>query len=317
MSDEPGAYAHANGIRLWYRDEGDPAGEPLLLVMGLNSQLILWPDEFVAALGERGFRVIRFDNRDCGLSDRIKADVDGRSPLYHLVDMAEDALGLLDHLGIDRAHVVGASMGGMIAQLMAIHHSERVRTLCSIMSTTGNPLVGQPSFEAVQKLLEPTPPGREEAIEHITGIYRVIGSRTHANTEEARRRDLATASYDRAFHPQGAKNQFDAIAAAVDRTRGLRELTMPTLVVHGAEDSLITISGGLATHNAVPDSTYLSFPDMGHDLPRPLWRELVDAITANARTANANVMATESITTRAIPAEAAADPSSTNAVTPA
>ncbi len=288
MPEEPGAYAPANGIRLWYRDEGNRDGEPLLLIMGLNSQLILWPYEVVAALGER-FRVIRFDNRDCGLSDRIKADVDGRDPLYHLVDMAEDTVGLLDHLGIGQAHVVGASMGGMIAQLVAIHHPDRVRTLCSIMSTTGNPLVGQPSNEALQKLLAPTPEDRDEAIEHITDIYRVIGSKTHAAAEEARRHRLAEASYDRSFYPQGTKNQFAAILNARNRTADLGKLTMPTLVIHGAEDSLINITGGQATHKAIPDSEYIPLPDMGHDLPEVLWPKLIDGILANTARAGDTV----------------------------
>ncbi|ALG12187.1 alpha/beta fold hydrolase [Kibdelosporangium phytohabitans] len=296
MPDEPGAYASANGIQLWYRDEGKSDGEPLLLIMGLNSQLILWPDEIVAALGEHGFRVIRFDNRDCGLSSRIKSDTDDRPPLYHLADMAEDTVGLLDHLGIEQAHVVGASMGGMIAQLVAIHHPGRVRTLCSIMSTTGNPLVGQPSEEAREKLLAPTPDDRDEAIEHITDIFRVIGSKTHADAEEARRRHLAEASYDRSFYPQGTKNQFAAILHARNRTADLGRLTMPTLVIHGAEDSLINITGGQATHKAIPGSEYTPHADMGHDLPEVLWPKLVDDIVANAhRTAEPDAVSGNTI----------------------
>jgi pimeloyl-ACP methyl ester carboxylesterase len=285
MPEEPGAYAPTNGIRLWYRDEGDPAGEPLLLIMGLNAQLIHWPDEIVTALGQRGYRVIRFDNRDSGLSDKIAATTDpGGGPAYHLVDMAADAVGLLDHLGIDKAHVVGASMGGMIAQLVAIHHPDRVASLCSIMSTTGNPLVGHPTFEAVQALLEPTPTERDQAIEHIAEIARIIGSKTHADTERPRRRQLAEAAYDRSHYPEGTQRQFKAIANALNRTPKLRDLTTPTAVIHGAEDSLINVSGGKATHNAIPDSIYLELPDMGHDLPQPLWPQLIDTIDANART---------------------------------
>ncbi|SHG96348.1 alpha/beta fold hydrolase [Streptoalloteichus hindustanus] len=286
MADEPGDYADANGIRLWYRDEGDPDGQPLLLVMGLNSQLIAWPEEIVTGLGERGYRVIRFDNRDCGLSEKIDTGTADAYPLargYYLTDMAADAVGLLDHLGVQRAHVVGASMGGMIAQLVAIHHTDRVATLCSIMSTTGNRLVGNPTFEAAQAMLRPTPPERERAIPHIAEIYRIVGSRTHAETEQANRLRLAEASYDRMFYPAGAQRQAAAIAVAVDRTAKLRELTTPTLVVHGAEDSLIQVSGGQATHRAIPGSTYLELPDMGHDLPTPLRPQLVDAIDANAR----------------------------------
>jgi pimeloyl-ACP methyl ester carboxylesterase len=153
------------------------------------------------------------------------------------------------------------------------------------MSTTGNPGVGRRSDEAVQKLLAPTPPDRDQAIEHITDIFRVIGSKTHAAAEEARRRRLAEASYDRSFYPQGSKNQFAAILHARDRTADLGRLTMPTLVVHGAEDSLIDITGGEATHDAIPDSEYLPLSDMGHDLPEALWPELIDGIVANAERA--------------------------------
>src|ERR671926_1909461 len=152
MPSEPGDFAPSNGLRLWYRDEGNPSGETILLIMGLGSQLIAWPQDFVDDLGGGGYRVIRFDNRDCGLSDKIVAspavhDASGLAVAYTLSDMADDAVGLLDHLGIDRAHIVGASMGGMISQLVAINHGARVRSLCSIMSTTGNPLVGLPTWE--------------------------------------------------------------------------------------------------------------------------------------------------------------------------
>ncbi|MEU4807360.1 alpha/beta hydrolase [Actinosynnema sp. NPDC023587] len=284
MPDEPGDYAPTNGIRLWYRDEGRPGGEPLLLIMGLNSQLVLWPDEVVQGLGELGYRVIRFDNRDCGRSDKIAGTVPpGGGPAYHLVDLAADTVGLLDHLDIPRAHLVGASMGGMIAQLIAIHHPERAATLCSIMSTTGNPLVGLPTREAVEAVTKPTPTEREAAIDHIAEVYRVIGSRTHADAERERRRRFATESYDRGFHPRGAERQFAAILNAVDRTPRLRQLDLPTTVVHGVEDSLIDVSGGRATRDAIPRSTYLEFPDMGHDLPRVRLPELVEAIDANAR----------------------------------
>ncbi|MEV0676091.1 alpha/beta fold hydrolase [Actinosynnema sp. NPDC050436] len=284
MPDEPGDYASANGIRLWYRDEGDPEGEPLLLIMGLNSQLVLWPEEVVQALGERGYRVVRFDNRDCGRSDKIAATTPPGGVAYHLVDLAADTVGLLDHLGLSRVHLVGASMGGMIAQLIAIHHPERAATLCSIMSTTGNPGVGGPTAEAVAVVTRPTPADREEAIDHITEVYRVIGSRTHAEAEHPRRRQFAADSFDRGLHPRGAERQFTAVLRAVDRTPRLRRLDLPTAVVHGVEDSLINVSGGRATHDAVPGSTYLELPDMGHDLPQVLLPRLIDTIDANART---------------------------------
>ncbi|SDD35229.1 alpha/beta fold hydrolase [Actinokineospora iranica] len=290
MPEEPGAYATANGIRLWYRDEGDPDGEPLLLIMGLNSQLIAWPDDFVAALGDRGYRVIRFDNRDSGLSDKIEstaADAEPLAPAYYLRDMADDAVGLLDYLDIDQAHVVGASMGGMIAQLVAVNHADRVRSLCSIMSTTGAPLVGLPTFAAALALLAPVPTEPEAAIEHIAKVYDVIGSRTHRETESERRRQLARASYERMNYPAGARRQVAAIAHAGNRTADLEKLTMPVLVVHGGEDALITVSGGRATHKAIQHSTYLELDTMGHDMPSPLRAEIVTAIDANAKKAAA------------------------------
>jgi pimeloyl-ACP methyl ester carboxylesterase len=283
MPNEPGAYAPTNGIQVWYRDEGDPTGEPILLIMGLSSQLIAWPDDLVAKLGARGYRVIRFDNRDCGLSQKIdSANPDPLKPAYHLVDMAMDTVGLLDHLGIEQAHVVGASMGGMIAQLIAIHQPRRVRTLCSIMSTTGAPLVGLPTPEAALAVLAPVPPERDKAIAHIANVYRIIGSRTHEAAERANRLRLAELSYDRMFYPPGGGRQFQAIATAKDRTAELGQLTMPSLVIHGVEDSLITITGGRATHQAISGSTYLELDTMGHDLPEVLRPQIIDAIHANA-----------------------------------
>ncbi|WP_344169463.1 alpha/beta fold hydrolase [Pilimelia columellifera] len=282
MSQEPGNYAPANGIQLWYRDEGPQTGEPVLLIMGLGSQLIAWPEDFVTDLVGRGYRVIRFDNRDCGLSDKIEPPaVPTFRPAYFLTDMANDAIGLLDHLGIDRAHVVGASMGGMIAQLVAINHPTRVSSLCSIMSTTGNRLVGLPTQEAVRAVLAPTPTEREAAIEHMAGVISVIGSKTLAKTEWPRRIEYAAAAYDRGIFPAGTVRQFDAIAAAVDRTSRLQQLDVPTLVIHGDEDSLINISGGAATAAAIPGARFEQSPTMGHDLPHSLCGGLVEAIEAN------------------------------------
>lgn len=282
MSQEPGAYAPSNGIRLWYRDEGSAAGDPILLIMGLGSQLITWPQTFVDDLGDRGFRVIRFDNRDCGLSDKIEPPVDpSLMPAYLLRDMAADAVGLLDHLGIESAHVVGASMGGMIAQLVAINHPTRVRSLCSIMSTTGNRLVGMPTWEAVRAVLAPVPTERDAAIEHMVGVLAVIGSKTLADEEHPNRRALAAAAYDRMRYPEGTARQFDAISAALDRTAKLEELEIPTLVVHGDEDALIDVSGGVATARAVPGAEFLRLPAMGHDLPLSLCDRILDAIVEN------------------------------------
>ena len=289
MPDEEGAYARSNGLQLWYRDEGDSSGEPLLLIMGLNSQLILWPQQLVDALGGNGYRVIRFDNRDCGLSDKIGGTVPPPSalqPAYLLKDMADDTAGLLDVLGIEQAHVVGASMGGMIAQLLAINHPAKVRSLCSIMSTTGAPFVGYADPKAIAALLEPTPEDPEEAVAHIAGIYAIIGSQTLAEEEAENRLAFARASYQRAFYPAGARRQLAAINAAANRTAQLRNLDVRTAVIHGAEDSLIHISGGRATADAIPDATFLEMPTMGHDLPQSLLERIAEEIVTNARAAS-------------------------------
>ncbi|GHJ48258.1 alpha/beta hydrolase [Catellatospora sp. TT07R-123] len=293
MPGEPGAYATCNNIQIWFRDEGPETGEPILLIMGLGSQLIAWPQDFVDDLTGRGYRVIRFDNRDSGLSEKIEsADAAGTdatlNAVYQLTDMAADTVGLLDHLGIDRAHIVGASMGGMIAQTIAIHHPERVRTLCSIMSTTGAPFIGLPTLEAAAAVLAETPAEREAAIAHIANVMRIIGSRTLESEEREARLAGATAAYDRMFYPAGTKRQFGAIAAAPNRTAALGEFAereIPVLVVHGGEDSLINISGGRATHNAIPGSELLVLDTMGHDLPQSLRPRVLDAIDANARKA--------------------------------
>jgi pimeloyl-ACP methyl ester carboxylesterase len=291
MSKEPGKYAPSNGIQLCYWDEGPPSGEPLLLIMGLSSQLIAWPQGFVDDLVGRGYRVIRFDNRDCGLSDKFDGiadnafvvDQDPKAAAYQLSDLAADTVGLLDHLQIAQAHVVGASMGGMIAQLVAIDYPQQVRTLCSIMSTTGAPLVGWPTLEAAAAVLYPTPADRDKAIPHIANVLRIIGSRTHQETEWDGRLELAEASFDRMFYPEGTRRQFAAVIAAPDRTPQLRNLDVPTLVVHGHEDALINISGGRATHAAIRNSEFLELAAMGHDLPQPLQAQIVAAIDANAK----------------------------------
>jgi pimeloyl-ACP methyl ester carboxylesterase len=294
MPVQLGDYATVNGIRIYFQDDGDPSGEPLLLIMGLSSQLIAWPQDFVDELGSRGFRVIRFDNRDCGLSDKIEgrpydlleAGQRAKAAAYQLTDMADDSVGVLAHLGIQEAHIVGASMGGMIAQTIAIHHAEKVLSLCSIMSTTGAPFVGLPTLEAAIAVSLPTPPERDKAIPHIANVMRIIGSRTHEAAERKYRLNLATESYDRMFYPEGGKRQLAAILAAPDRTKDLRNVNVPTLVVHGGEDSLINISGGRATRDAVPDSTLLEVPTMGHDLPRAVRAEIIAEIDANARKAS-------------------------------
>lgn len=259
-------------LNLCYRVEGAPSHPPVLMIMGLNSQLIYWPQPLVDTIVAAGYRVIRFDNRDSGRTAWV-----GNAPFaYTLANMAKDATRLLDHLGIDKAHVIGASMGGMISQRLAIDHGTRARSLCSIMSTTGNPNVGGAEDGVYAELAKEIPPDREEAIEQIVALFALIGSKTYAEEEGPNRRALATAGYDRSLgHPGGGVRQVAAILGAPDRTAALNGLTLPTLVIHGNEDSLINISGGRATRDAIPGAAWYGHPEngaegMGHDMPLPL-----------------------------------------------
>jgi pimeloyl-ACP methyl ester carboxylesterase len=281
--------ARVGEIELAYETFGDRADPPLLLVMGLATQMIGWPDEFCAALAARGLFVVRFDNRDIGLSthldDRGAPDMgallggDRSQVRYALADLAEDTVGLLDELGIDSAHVVGASMGGMIAQLVAIRHPQRVRSLTSIMSTTGDPAVGGPSEAAMGVLFAPPATDRENAIQRAVDTYRVIGSPGFEFDEQALR-ERAGLSYDRRYNPPGVARQLAAILTTPDRTADLGSVGVPTLVVHGAQDSLVNVSGGRATAGAIPGAELLVVEGMGHDLPRAVWPQLIDRIGA-------------------------------------
>src|SRR3954454_2077654 len=290
MTTESGIQrAQVGELELAYETFGDRDDPPLLLVMGLATQMIGWPDEFCAGLAERGLFVIRFDNRDIGLSthldDRGAPDIlaiiggDRSNVPYPLADLADDAVGLLDALSLDSAHVVGASMGGMVAQLVAIRHPDRVRSLTSIMSTTGDPSVGMPSEAAMGVLLAPPAPDREAAIQRAVDTYRVIGSPGFEFDERALR-ERAALSYDRRYNPAGVARQLAAILTAPDRTADLGALDVPTLVVHGQADALVNVSGGRATAAAVPGAELLVLEGMGHDLPRALWPEITDRITA-------------------------------------
>ncbi len=282
--------APANGITIAYETHGDAAGEPLLLVMGLGAQLLAWDQGFLNHLVDRGYFVITFDNRDVGLSSWFDeagpADFSAffagepLRPAYLLGDLADDAAGLLDALGIASAHILGVSMGGMVAQEIAIRHPHRTRSLCSIMSTTGNPEVGQPTPEATASLLVPPVGSRDEAIEQGVMTWKVIGSPGFAFDEPAIR-ERAAAAYDRAYHPEGTGRQLVAILSSPDRTEALGRVTVPTLVLHGEADPLVTISGGRATAAAVPSAELRTYPGMGHDLPEALWPEFLDAITAH------------------------------------
>jgi pimeloyl-ACP methyl ester carboxylesterase len=285
----------ANGLELEYETFGDPTDPPLLLIMGLSAQMTGWPEGFCNLLAEQGYHVIRFDNRDIGLSsyldDLPPVDLaailggDFSTAPYLMSDFANDTAGLLDALGIQKAHIVGASMGGMIAQQFVIDHPDRVRSLCSIMSTTGDRSVGQGSEAALAVLMRPAAKDRETAIANSVSGARVIGSPGYpASSEELLVK--ATASYDRAFHPAGALRQTAAVVASPDRTEGLRTVTVPTLVIHGADDPLVNVSGGEATATAVPGASLLIIPGMGHDLPTPLWSQIGEAIVANAEKAD-------------------------------
>ena len=277
-----------NDIEICYESYGPDDAPPLLLVMGLGAQLTLWSPGFISELLERGFRVIRFDNRDVGLSSKsagaapdvmaLYAKSIAGEPVeapYSLSTMAADAVGLLDALSIPAAHIAGASMGGMIVQMMAIEHPDRVLSMTSIMSTTGASDVGQPDPSAIGALLAPPPTDREGAIASTIATSRIIAGSLF---DEAEAKSRAAESHDRCFHPAGPAFQIAAIAATGDRTERLRELNVPTLVVHGREDSLITLSGGEATAAAVLGADLVVFGKMGHDVPAAYWSQLADAI---------------------------------------
>jgi pimeloyl-ACP methyl ester carboxylesterase len=290
--------ARANGIEIVYETIGDPANPPLLLVMGLGMQLIHWDTELCEQLAERGFHVIRFDNRDSGLSTKIDARVpDVRRAMlgfsldapYVLEDMADDAFGLLDHLGIEAAHVVGASMGGMIAQTMAIKRPERVLSLTSIMSTTGERRAGRPKLRVLGVLMRRAPEEKQAYIERFVRIFRTIGSKGFP-LDEQRIRELAAATYERGHDAAGTGRQLAAIMASGDRTAQLRSVKVPTTVIHGRDDPLVPFRGGRATAQAIPDARLIAIPGMGHDLPREVWGQVVEAVVETAgRAAPASV----------------------------
>ena len=284
---------NVNGVDIEYLTEGDQSDPALLLVMGLGAQLITWPEGFVDGLRQRGFFVIRFDNRDSGLSTKFEglpdimtlfAGTDLSSTPYRIEDMADDAAALLGALGIAQAHVVGVSMGGMITQALVINHPDLFLSASSIMSTTGDRAVGAPTGEAMTALLRPAATSREEAIQAGVEGSLVIGSPGYP-TDEGILRERAAAAYDRSYCPDGTVRQLGAILGSPDRTEGLHGVGIPFLVVHGEADPLVTLSGGEATAAAVSGSKLLTIPGMGHDLPQALWDTVTDAIVANAELA--------------------------------
>lgn len=282
--------APANGIEIAYEEIGDPDGEPLVLVMGLGMQLIAWDDGFCELFTERGFRVIRFDNRDSGLSSRLLAPPPRRLAMflgarhglaYSLDDMADDTAGLLDHLGIESAHVVGASMGGMIAQVLGYRHPRRVRSLGLIMTGPGKRRLAFPKIRVLSLLLADAPRERDAYADYVLGIFRAIGSPGHPMPVE-RVRELALASYDRSHHPAGFMRQLHAINASGDRSRRLRSVTAPTIVVHGTEDPLVRPSSGRSLARTIPGAELMMVEGMGHDLPPQLWPRIVERLADNA-----------------------------------
>jgi pimeloyl-ACP methyl ester carboxylesterase len=285
--------AKANGVELEYESFGDSKARPLLLIMGLGAQMISWPDDFCAQLADRGFHVIRYDNRDCGLStwmedaghaDIAAAFMGNPDPAYQLDDLADDAVGLLDALGIGAAHIVGASMGGFIAQLVAINHPDRVLSLTSIMSGPGGTDAIAPKPEGAAILTVSPPSTREERIELDMAIRRVLlGSGDPF--DEVYERERAARAVDRAYYPPGVGRQLVAILAAKSRLERLNKIRVPTLVIHGVDDVLVPVENGRLVATAVPGARLIEFEGMGHDLPKRVWPQGLDAIDEIARQA--------------------------------
>ncbi|WP_329062311.1 alpha/beta fold hydrolase [Amycolatopsis sp. NBC_01480] len=284
------------GPRLCYRVEGPEDGPPLLLIAGLGLDLTSWPQQLVDGFTGHGFRVIRFDNRDAGRSSRIATPAPGRlrqllarprPGAYDLGDLAADTIGLLDHLGVERAHLAGMSMGGMIAQTVAARHPERVATLTSIFSTTGHPRVGQPARSTILRLAKPPARTAEESAERHLSLLSHIGSKTFP-PDEALERTWATGAWERSggVNP-GVPRQISAIQASGDRTAELRRITAPTLVVHGDADLMVHPSGGRATAQAIPGARHVEITGLRHHLPPGVLDRLVELTTGLAQTAEA------------------------------
>ena len=289
--------ARSGDLQIHYEDMGDPDDPAVLLIMGLGAQLLFWREDFCRKLVDQGLRVIRYDNRDVGLSShldghRTKGSQVGnmarsllgfKSPaVYTLEDMADDAAALLDHLGIDRAHIVGGSMGGMIAQIVAARHAERTKTLAVIFSSNNQPLLPPPGPQQLLAVITgPSPSApREEIIANSIRVSRIIGSPGYPVDEEKLRAD-AVSFYDRAFYPQGIARQFNAITGSGSLLKYNRQTTAPTVVIHGKADKLMRPSGGKAIAKAIPNARLVLFDGMGHELPEPLWDDIVGELKSN------------------------------------
>jgi pimeloyl-ACP methyl ester carboxylesterase len=286
------------GITLCYETFGEESDPPVILIMGLGTQMIGWPDDFCDQLAGRGLHIVRFDNRDSGRSTYV----DGPPPtlgqlvrrridpvLYTLSDMADDTVQLMRALGLDPAHIVGASMGGMIAQTIACEHPASVRSLVSIMSSTGDRWRGQPALGIYRYLLRRAPSDRDGFVDHMTNVFAAIGSRGIPQDTE-RVREIVARSYDRGHDPAGSGRQLGAILASGDRTNRLHSIAAPTLVIHGSKDRMVARSGGVATARAIPGARLVTIDGMGHDLPEAAWPQLLASITEHVRAAEATVV---------------------------
>ena len=300
LAHQPPQIASANGIDICYEIFGDPAAEPLLLIMGLGAQMIHWDDDFCRQLAARGFRVVRFDNRDIGKSSHMSGGkrltafellklrllkIPVAAP-YRLIDMANDTVGLMDVLGIKSAHLVGASMGGMIAQEIAISFPQRVRSLTSIMSTTGNPKIPSPTREATAVLMAPPPATKEEYFVRFANTWKVLRVGSFPE-DEALDPARAARTYERGLNPAGVGRQLRAVLASGSRKERLRQVKAPTLVIHGTVDPLVRPEGGKDTAASISGAKLLMIEGMGHALPIPMWPQIIDAIDKHAHGAAA------------------------------
>jgi pimeloyl-ACP methyl ester carboxylesterase len=300
LAHQPPRIARANGIDICYEIFGDTDAEPMLLIMGLGAQMIHWDDDFCRQLAARGFGVIRFDNRDIGQSGKMTGGkrltpvellkqrflkIPVAAP-YRLRDMAEDTVGLMDVLGLKSAHLVGASMGGMIAQEIAISFPQRVRSLTSIMSTTGNPKVPPPTREAAAMLMAPPPTTKEEYFERFAKTWKILRVGSFPE-DEALDRARAERTFERGLNPAGVGRQLRAILASGSRKERLRAVKAPTLVIHGTVDPLVRPEGGKDTAASIPGAKLLMIEGMGHALPIPMWPQSIGAIDTHARGAAA------------------------------
>jgi pimeloyl-ACP methyl ester carboxylesterase len=295
IAHSPEQFAKANGVELCYDTFGDRKAPPLLLIMGLGAQMILWDEAFCAGLAACGFFVIRFDNRDIGRSSKINGEAPALPKLienaltgkpinapYTLRDMAADAVGLLDALGIKRAHVVGASMGAAITQELAIQFPDRLLSATCIMGTSGDPRLPPPTQEAMEVLMSPSPAEKEAFLERFLWTWRVLRGSAFPETEE-RERARGFRIFERGLNPPGVARQLAAIFASGDRTKALPSVRMPTLVIHGTADPLVPVEGGRAIAAGVPGSKLVEIEGMGHALPEAVWPQVIGAISEHAK----------------------------------